>query len=61
MQPNANFSVFPNQIINDSYLLHNNIIVVINPLKTMIACMRQGNKYVIVCKQIMLTLPPFTL
>ena len=32
-----------------------------NPLRTMDAYMRQGNKYFTVCKQIVITSPPFTL
>ena len=32
-----------------------------NPLRTVVAYMRQGNKYFTVCKQIIITSPAFTL
>ena len=33
----------------------------VNPLRTVNAYIRQGNKYLTLCKQITITSPPFTL
>ena len=44
------------QLFNFCMYIHN-----INPLRTMVAYMRQENKYFTVCKQIIITLSAFTL
>ena len=40
---------------------HPVVILYVNPLRTVVTYMRQGNIYFTVRKQIIITLPPFTL